>query len=66
MDFYPLTGRTHQLRVHAAHPLGLDHPIAGDGLYGHQADRMYLHDASLTFIHPVTGKEIHVTREADF
>ena len=66
VDFYPLTGRTHQLRVHAAHPLGLDHPIAGDGLYGHQADRMYLHAASLTFIHPVTGKEIHVTREADF
>ena len=33
-DFYPLTGRTHQLRVHAAHPEGLNAPIVGDRLYG--------------------------------
>lgn len=66
VDFYPLTGRTHQLRVHAAHPLGLGHPIVGDELYGHRAERMYLHAASLEFVHPVTGKKIQVEREADF
>lgn len=66
VDFCPLTGRTHQLRVHAAHPQGLDHPIVGDVLYGHKAERMYLHAASLSFVHPATGKEITVTREADF
>ena len=36
--FYPLTGRTHQLRVHAAHPEGLGCPILGDELYGKKAD----------------------------
>ncbi len=40
---YPLTGRTHQLRVHCAHPDGLNLPILGDPLYGRKADRMYLH-----------------------
>lgn len=40
---YPLTGRTHQLRVHCAHPEGLNIPILGDPLYGRKADRMYLH-----------------------
>ena len=66
VDFCPLTGRTHQLRVHAAHPQGLNCPIVGDELYGHKAERMYLHAASLTFIHPMTGKKIQVKREADF
>lgn len=66
VDFYPLTGRTHQLRVHAAHPLGLNHPIVGDELYGHKADRMYLHAASLAFVHPVTGKNVCIVQEADF
>lgn len=64
--FYPQTGRTHQLRVHAAHPQGLDCPIVGDELYGHKADRLYLHAAGLTFIHPVNGKPIHIEQEADF
>ena len=55
----PLTGRTHQLRVHCAHPDGLGMPILGDPLYGSEpADRMYLHAASLTFVHPVTGQEV--------
>ena len=57
--FTPLTGRTHQLRVHAAHPLGLDRPIVGDRLYGGtlpggflRANRLMLHAASLSFRHP--------------
>ena len=57
----PLTGRTHQLRVHCAHPDGLGMPILGDPLYGSEpADRMYLHAASLTFVHPVTGQEVTI------
>lgn len=64
--FYPLTGRTHQLRVHAAHPRGLHCPILGDELYGRKAERLYLHASSLEFIHPLTGKSILVEKEADF
>lgn len=56
--FYPHTGRTHQLRVHAAHPLGLHCPIVGDELYGHKADRLYLHAEALEFRHPETGEEM--------
>lgn len=64
--FYPLTGRTHQLRVHAAHRQGLSCPIVGDELYGKHADRLYLHAAELSFTHPVSGKTITICREADF
>ncbi len=64
--FYPLTGRTHQLRVHAAHQQGLSCPIVGDELYGKRADRLYLHAAELSFTHPVSGKDITICREADF
>ena len=64
--FYPLTGRTHQLRVHSAHPEGLHCPILGDELYGRKADRLYLHAESLEFIHPVTNQVIHVEKKADF
>ncbi|MGL5684071.1 MAG: pseudouridine synthase [Marinifilaceae bacterium] len=60
VSFYPLTGRTHQLRVHAAHELGLNAPIVGDDLYGTTANRLYLHAFSLRFIHPVTHREIYV------
>lgn len=62
--FHPLTGRTHQLRVHAAHPDGLGHPIKGDHLYG-SADggRLYLHAESLSFTHPVTGERLHFKTE---
>ena len=56
--FRPLTGRTHQLRVHAASRLGLDSPIYGDRLYGHLADRLYLHATSLSFIHPFTHERM--------
>ena len=55
--FYPHTGRTHQLRVHAAHTLGLDHPIVGDMLYGGStAACLHLHAAGITFRHPGTGE----------
>lgn len=66
ITFYPLTGRTHQLRVHAAHQQGLSCPIVGDELYGKRADRLYLHAAELNFTHPVSGKDITICREADF
>lgn len=56
VTFYPHTGRTHQLRVHAAHPEGLNHPMVGDDLYGQPSDRLYLHAAALEFVHPVTGE----------
>jgi tRNA pseudouridine32 synthase/23S rRNA pseudouridine746 synthase len=49
---FPHTGRTHQLRVHAAHHLGLNCPMKGDDLYGQKADRLYLHAAKLGFYHP--------------
>lgn len=64
--FYPLTGRTHQLRVHAAHPQGLNTPIIGDELYGKKADRLYLHAESLEFIHPVSGQTIFLEKKAEF
>ncbi len=64
--FYPQTGRTHQLRVHAAHPRGLNTPIVGDMLYGHPAGRLYLHAEQIEFRHPVTGKMICIKKEADF
>lgn len=64
--FYPLTGRTHQLRVHASHPDGLNAPIAGDELYGKKADRLYLHAEYLEFRHPVSGETIRMEKKADF
>ena len=64
--FYPLTGRTHQLRVHAAHPLGLNCPIAGDELYGRRAERLYLHAEYLEFIHPVSGQVMKFERKAEY
>ncbi|WP_233897169.1 RluA family pseudouridine synthase [Tenacibaculum piscium] len=54
--FYPITGRTHQLRVHSAHYLGLNSPIIGDDLYGKKANRLYLHAQKISFIHPVSKK----------
>lgn len=64
--FYPQTGRTHQLRVHAAHPAGLNCPIIGDELYGNTFDRLYLHAQVLEFIHPVSGDRIHIEKEPGF
>jgi tRNA pseudouridine32 synthase/23S rRNA pseudouridine746 synthase len=64
--FTPLTGRTHQLRVHAAHPLGLGRPIAGDRLYGGGDGRLCLHAAALSFPHPRTGETMSFTSEPSF
>ncbi|MBR3775675.1 MAG: RNA pseudouridine synthase [Alistipes sp.] len=71
--FRPITGRTHQLRLHAAHCDGLNTPIVGDDIYGRglNADctaghRLYLHACLLEFDHPVTGERIKVECKADF
>ena len=57
---YPQTGRTHQLRIHCAHPEGLGRPIKGDELYGTKADRLYLQAESIAFVHPTTGKRMQL------
>lgn len=64
--FYPLTGRTHQLRVHAAHPEGLDAPIVGDNLYGRRASRLFLHAETVAFRHFKTGRWVSITSPAPF
>jgi len=58
VEFTPLTGRTHQLRLHAAHVQGLGVPIVGDFLYGNgkDGDRMLLHSAYISFTHPASGR----------
>ena len=66
ISFIPKTGRTHQLRVHSAHPLGLNAPIVGDELYGRKADRLYLHAEYLGFIHPVSGVYMEIEKESGF
>ena len=58
LALYPHTGRTHQLRMHCAHPDGLDCPIVGDELYGHKAERLCLHCDQIEFAHPVTGERM--------
>ena len=62
----PHTGRTHQLRVHCAHPEGLNRPIIGDNLYGTKGTRLYLHAEELSFVHPTTGRTMRFHKEADF
>lgn len=63
----PVTGRTHQLRMHCAHPEGLDSPIVGDPLYGNvPAPRMYLHAEVLEFMHPLTGEKVRIESKAEF
>ena len=66
ISFIPKTGRTHQLRVHSAHPLGLNAPIVGDELFGKRADRLYLHAEYLGFIHPVSGVYMEIEKESGF
>ncbi len=63
---YPETGRTHQLRIHCAHPDGLGRPIVGDELYGTKGDRLMLHAAEIWFHHPLTGEEMHLTASPPF
>lgn len=64
--FYPITGRTHQLRVHSAHTDGLKIPIVGDDLYGTKDTRLHLHAESLTFIHPISKQELTIHCEVPF
>lgn len=66
VSFYPVTGRTHQLRVHASHPKGLDMPIIGDDLYGLKGDRLHLHAAFISFVHPKTKERVAFEVEASF
>lgn len=63
---YPQTGRTHQLRIHCAHPEGLGRPIKGDELYGTKADRLYLHAEQIWFRHPITGEDMHFVSPPPF
>ncbi len=63
VEFNPITGRTHQLRLHSAHPRGLNAPIVGDILYGKMERRLMLHASSITFEHPYTGAKVHVSAE---
>ena len=63
---YPQTGRTHQLRIHCAHPDGLGRPIVGDELYGTKGERLMLHAAEIWFHHPVTGEAMHLISPPPF
>lgn len=64
--FYPLTGRTHQLRVHAAHQLGLNTPIVGDDLYGTIKDRLHLYAERIEFVHPQTKENMVIAAKVEF
>ncbi|WP_198661620.1 RluA family pseudouridine synthase [Lewinella sp. IMCC34183] len=66
VDLWPVTGRTHQLRVHCAHPLGLGCPIVGDDLYGAPADRLHLHAAWISFVHPETKERVEFQSPCPF
>lgn len=66
VQFVPVTGRTHQLRVHAASKSGLDCPIVGDALYGAVGSRLMLHAASISFIHSVTDEVLCIEAPVNF
>jgi len=66
VHFYPVTGRTHQLRVHAAHSLGLNTPIVGDDLYGDSANRLHLHAETIEFTHPASKELMSFKVDAEF
>ncbi|SDI61180.1 RluA family pseudouridine synthase [Winogradskyella thalassocola] len=66
IHFYPISGRTHQLRVHAAHHKGLNSPIVGDDLYGMLANRLHLHAETLSFEHPKKREWVSFNCEAPF
>jgi len=68
VEFLPETGRTHQLRLHASHPMGLGCPIVGDSLYGsgERGDPMLLHSSGLQFPHPITGQAVCFFSPAPF
>ncbi|MEP0755693.1 pseudouridine synthase [Trichocoleus sp. Lan] len=68
IEFMPLTGRTHQIRVHAADPRGLGVTILGDRLYGCRAtvSRLHLHARELRFVHPQSGETLHLQVKTPF
>lgn len=68
VEFVPLTGRSHQLRVHAADSRGLGVTILGDRLYGCRAiaSRLHLHARELSFQHPQLGKTLHLQAQTPF
>jgi tRNA pseudouridine32 synthase/23S rRNA pseudouridine746 synthase len=66
IHFWPITGRSHQLRMHSAHEDGLNAPIVGDDLYGTAAKRLHLHAAHLEFVHPITFKTVSFKAPEDF
>ncbi|MFM7301603.1 MAG: RluA family pseudouridine synthase [Crocinitomicaceae bacterium] len=66
ISFKPLTGRTHQLRVHSAHILGLNCPIVGDDLYGKKGERLCLHAVELSFIHPFKKSPVSFISKTPF
>ena len=66
MQLNPVTGRSHQLRMHMAHQLGLNTPIKGDTLYGTKANRLHLHADFIEFTHPVTQKRMRMGCKAEF
>jgi len=66
LHLFPKTGRTHQLRVHCAHQLGLNMPIVGDDHYGTKAERLHLHAEYLSLSHPITHQQLEFEVAADF
>ncbi|HIF9272338.1 TPA: pseudouridine synthase [Photobacterium damselae] len=64
--YYPKTGRTHQLRVHSAHPMGMNMPIIGDDLYGQKSNRLHLHAEYLSLEHPITHEPMEFQVDAEF
>jgi len=68
IEFTPITGRTHQIRVHAASPQGLGQPIVGDRLYGctRNAPRLYLHAQTLHLTHPHTHRPLRIKAISPF
>lgn len=64
--FTPITGRTHQLRLHAAHKLGLNAAIVGDRLYGEEGERLMLHADRIGFWHPISGERVLIASDAPF
>lgn len=66
IHFYPITGRTHQLRVHAAHPMGLNAPIVGDDLYGSKGERLHLQAEWIEFKHPTSKEVMTIQVDAEF
>ncbi len=65
VELFPMTGRTHQLRMHCAHPDGLGVPIIGDDLYGHHSQRLLLNAQRMEFTHPVTSQPVIIESGID-